>query len=485
MQKQHHGRGASEEVILVAVPVQHKRLVEPIEAMIRATERACASGRGGRAIDYAEVETTMAERTAELERAAHAEVLAALDIDSPRIVVCGKTYTRIIASSPGTYYTMAGPVEVKRALYREDGVRNGPSVDTISLRAGTYGRGWLPQTAQAIAHEVQRGPSRDAAASARQSGRLPYCRAVFETVAHEVGTAWDRVHADIEDSLIDEMEIPDEAYSVSTSLDRTAVPMEEPASRPVGRPRKGAAKRPVKRVWHMAYCGTVTLHDKNGRALHSIRYACMPDGDPRLLCDCMANDVGRLLERRPWLRIKLLADGADEMWNLLNQAFPPRLFGEVERGVDFWHVIEKLSPAAKCLFGDDRAQAELYRWRDRLLRTDKAAAEILAQLRASGHEWTWLDSKQPVHAAITYLENKMDRMNYATARQRGMPIGSGNCEATCKTVVGVRMKRAGSRWKHETGQHILQLRALATSDRFESAMSKLHATRRNAVRPAA
>lgn len=221
MQKTHHGRGASEEVILVAVPVQHKRLVEPIEAMIRATERACASGRGGRAIDYAEVETTMAERTAELERAAHAEVLAALDIDSPRIVVCGKTYTRIIASSPGTYYTMAGPVEVKRALYREDGVRNGPSVDTISLRAGTYGRGWLPQTAQAIAHEVQRGPSRDAAASARQSGRLPYCRAVFETVAHEVGTAWDRVHAGIEDSLIDEMEIPDETYSVSRSALRS------------------------------------------------------------------------------------------------------------------------------------------------------------------------------------------------------------------------------------------------------------------------
>ena len=76
-------------------------------------------------------------------------------------------------------------------------------------------------------------------------------------------------------------------------------------------------------------------------------------------------------------------------------------------------------------------------------------------------------------------------MNYAEVRAAGLPIGSGNTEATCKTLVQVRMKRAGSRWNTASGRHVLQLRALATSDRWDHAMSLTLQPLRKSVRVAA
>ena len=64
-------------------------------------------------------------------------------------------------------------------------------------------------------------------------------------------------------------------------------------------------------------------------------------------------------------------------------------------------------------------------------------------------------------------------MNYARARGRGHPIGSGHVEACCKPLVQARMKRNGQRWKQAGGQAILTLRSLATDARWEAAMEAL------------
>ena len=110
------------------------------------------------------------------------------------------------------------------------------------------------------------------------------------------------------------------------------------------------------------------------------------------------------------------------------------------------------------------------RWCANLRTTEAASLRILKELRNSGMEYVEVGDSIPVHDAITYLENHRDRMNYAAALASGLPIGSGNVEATCKSLVEMRMKRSGSRWKERSGHHVMQLRAFALSDRWDAAM---------------
>jgi hypothetical protein len=471
--------------MVIEVPEELKDFGEAIRDLVVAVEGAAKAGAGGKAVDYARVERELAARTAAVERAAHGGILRRLEVDRERVMIAGAPYTRV-GHSDATYYTLAGPVVVAgRALYRRDGERNGKVVDAVSLRTGALEGGWLPQTARAMAHMVQQGTSREAEQTAAQMGRLPYSRCSFERVAHLVGELYVGAHADIEDGLMAAYEVPRAVRSVSVSLDRVAVPMEEPRPRPPGRPRKGAPKRPVTRAFRMAYCATVTLHDGEGTALHTVRYGRMPKGDIDSLCDALAGDVVTLLGKRRDLDVVLLTDGAPELRDRLAQHLSQDRIGvEARQLVDFWHVVEKLGRAAQVIHGPTGAQPVVQRWKLLLCNSTRAVPRILRELTASGKRDVRVGDACPVHDAITYLENQRDRMGYVVARLLGLPIGSGNVEATCKSLVGVRMKRAGSRWKEPTGEHIIQLRALALSDRWDHAIDLTLRPLRRAVRAA-
>ena len=232
-------------VMVIEVPEDLKALGDAMREALAVVAKARVGTAAGKAVDYGAVEITVGEAAARIERAGHQAVLQSLDVDRPSVMIGGARFNKV-GRCEATYYTMAGPVVVERSLYREIGQRNAKVVDPVSLRAGVVGDGWLPRTASAMAHQVQLVTSREAEGSARRLGRLPYSRSSFERVAHGVGALYVPAHGDIEDALIEQYEVPPEATGVSVSLDRVSVPMEEPLPRPVGRPKKGAPKRPVR-----------------------------------------------------------------------------------------------------------------------------------------------------------------------------------------------------------------------------------------------
>lgn len=474
------------ETIVIEIPSEHKSLADAIGILLTKVGEQCQAARSGQALDYVSVEEELREQAGVIERSAHEAILssAVLDLEARVIEMRGRSFVQVCRSK-GRYRTQTGVVAFDRPLFRERGVRNGPTLDPILMRIGGVGDGWLPGTAKAMAHLMQLGTSREAAETARQMGRLPYSRTSFERVPHLVGELYVARREGIEQELISEYEVPVDAHAVSVSIDRVSLPMEEPRPRPRGRPAKNAPKNPITRQFRMAYCATATVHDEDGKALHTIRYGRMPLGDEVGLAEALASDVIAMRKKRPDLEVVRLADGAHEMWNLLETAVDDEGVGtQCTSLVDYWHLIEKLSPAAKALDGED-AEATRKRWGERLLKSEGAAASILRELRAAEPAPLRSDDEDPIAHAISYIENHRKRMNYADARARGLPIGSGNIEATCKSLVQVRMKRSGSRWKEDTGDHVLQLRALALSDRWDAAMDKVFRAQRCEVRPLA
>jgi hypothetical protein len=470
--------------VTLELPDEVAAKVQEMLKRLEETTRA-AQAMDGSPVDANAALASITEATSLVGLELKRRALQGLDVDAARVVIGGKPHTKV-GRYEATYKTLEGEVTVTRNLYRENGKRNAKTVDLIGVRLGVVEDGWLPETATAMAYLLAQGTSREAEATARTLRRLPYSRSSFERVGHAVGVLHGIVRDDVEDALIARCEVPKKAHSLSVSLDRVAMPMEEPRRRPAGRPRRGAARKPVSFVYRMAYCGTLTLHDADGRALHTIRYGRMPKSDAVALSASLAADAAVLLGKQPKLKLCVLTDGAVELHTLLDEALTAELPAvTVHRLVDYWHLVEKLGEAAVLIHGEAEGRNVLARWKVSLLNSAHAISHIINALERSGQASRRVGDKRPVGDALRYLRNHRERMEYSAARALGLPIGSGSIEATCKALVGQRFRRPGARWKEDTGQHVLDLRALALSDRFHDAMDLTLAQLRHEIRAAA
>ena len=108
-----------------------------LEAVLSHVEDFATRGGAGQVVDFRAAEKSLMERMATLEGCATGLMLASLDPGSPRVRVGGTTYRRMNnLNRTATYFGLHSRFRVEHGIYREDCVRNGPTIVPMELRAG-------------------------------------------------------------------------------------------------------------------------------------------------------------------------------------------------------------------------------------------------------------------------------------------------------------------------------------------------------------
>ena len=82
--------------------------------------------------------------------------------------------------------------------------------------------------------------------------------------------------------------------------------------------------------------------------------------------------------------------------------------------------------------------------------------------------------KDEIDTALGYFENNASRMRYRWFRQCGLFTGSGVVEASCKTIVGQRLKQSGMHWTVTGADAIIALRCREASSTWEAVYNTSH-----------
>src|SRR5262245_22593103 len=211
--------------------------------------------------------------------------------------------------------------------------------------------------------------------------------------------------------------------------------------------------------WHEIRVTTVTAEDAAGRCLRHSRARFLPVEQVAWVLLLLARGVGYQHAR---LRA-FIADGAQWLWKLAGDYFATAI-----QILDWYHLSEHVHKAANALWGEgsDAAKQWAKRLKDELWEGRSSGA--LDLVRGERTKVRAAAKREALHELETYLEHNLGRIDYPRYRALGLPVGSGQVEAQCKTLVGARCKQAGMcHWTYAGAEGVLRMRAAKHDGSFD------------------
>ncbi len=160
------------------------------------------------------------------------------------------------------------------------------------------------------------------------------------------------------------------------------------------------------------------------------------------------------LEYWKYEKIIFISDGATWLRNMITELFP-----EATQILDKFHLIENIYEYGNYVFKENKKKVENFK--------NKIVGYCYS------NEYDLIQKKLKKYSAIeiptticnlpTYIENNKDKIDYSTYEHNNWFVGSGAIESSNKTIVQLRLKRAGMRWSVEGANYMLILRCFCES----------------------
>jgi len=141
--------------------------------------------------------------------------------------------------------------------------------------------------------------------------------------------------------------------------------------------------------------------------------------------------------------------------------------------IDFYHVCEYLV-AASPYCCDINPKGWVEEQKKHLKNNDfKYVIENLSSfIEAESCE----ENQSPVRACHRYLINRQNQLDYKSALEKGLPIGSGEIESAHRYVIQKRLKLSGAWWKSSNVNPMLSLRVVRENEEWEDYWENLKKT---------
>lgn len=445
------------------------------------------------------VECEVRALTEALARELVAVALKRTDTDAPEVLIDGERWgnRRVL---PGEYETMFGTVALERSTYQRGG--RGRVAVPLELRLGIVEGRYTPKMGRVMTRALAAMTEQEGAEFLAELGTAMVSSSTLSRIPRAMAARYETRREVVDVAVRERDAIPDEAVTVQVALDGAMVPQDGEHARsrgrktdspdpprherlygPVGADAPAAHDGHLGRAWHEASVGTLAFFDDEGRRLKTIYLGRMPEPNKATLVAGLGDELDAVLAERPTLNVVFASDGAPAHWGALDamaNRIAPVCKGDTMNLVDAFHVAEYIAKAANAIAGDRTPKAAILAatWRETLKEEVDGAKTVLRSMRAHAFAVRTKARRQELASAISYVatQQRLGRMDYAEAKEKHYPIGTGITEAAAKTVIGTRMKRAGARFSQHGGQTILLFRTAILSDRFDALHAELGST---------
>jgi hypothetical protein len=262
--------------------------------------------------------------------------------------------------------------------------------------------------------------------------------------------------------------LPDKLYIV---IDGTGVPMT--AKETAGRQGKGDDGRARTREVKLAVLFTQDKTDKDGYPVRDrASTSVIATFEPAATFGSLVRAEGIRRGADHVRQLTILGDGAAWIWTIATAKFP-----EATQVVDLFHAREHLHALTRSLefmLGDRKDEWLAARLEDLDYGDIDGIEAAVREYPLEGIK------KDETDKELGYFLNNAPRMRYHWFRSRGLFVGSGVVEASCKTIVGQRLKQAGMHWTVAGADAIIALRCREASSTWDAICNTPHTQTRTA-----